>query len=203
MVVFGRGALARALATHWAHDHTVTLASREPRVPGPWLWRRIDPVTGEGVKAATAGHRTALVCIDGPVEGLLLVLRPASDLRGVLARPVGLRAPDGFEPTRWAHLLHEQVVAAGDPVWDTWARFAPSKLIPVPWARAPLRVTTATDAVDVAQGLIERLGTALAPAHASTWWDLAAEAYPMVRRVPIPPPFAGWLGLRVSPAASA
>jgi hypothetical protein len=182
-VVFGDGALARALAAERARRHATVLVTGGEPVPGPWLWRRADASTGEGVRGALKDATHVSCVADGPVHGLHLVARAEAGLAVTMVAPSGSHAP--VEPS-WNLLETGVVWGEGDALFDAWQGAAPRGWLwvpdvgPVP--TLPLvRAIAAVDAVSELRGQRWRL-----PGTPRTLRDLAGGTWPAARRLRVP-----------------
>jgi hypothetical protein len=158
LAALGGSGLARALV---AREGGVLLDALTHE--GPWLSRRVNAVTGEGLQAALANVDRLAIVLDRPTEmqGSFLVLRaivPQPAL--VLVRPTGVPPPAAFASLP-AHSSLEVGWAwgNGDPVHDTWVSRAASGA----WIEAPdpgpIPVIPMADAVTVVLSLFERTAT--------------------------------------------
>ena len=115
LAVLGGSPLARRLA------RDAILLDRVVQ-PGPWLSRRVDPDTGEGIRAALLGVDRLVVVLDGPSEhlGLYLVLRPDETRRRVVfVTPPGIGVPAWTSAwPAWSTVSLGYAWGAGDPLFD-------------------------------------------------------------------------------------
>ncbi len=117
LAILGGSALARSLAS----EPGAALLDRVVH-PGGWLSRRVDPDTGEGIRAALLGVDRLVVLLDGAAEhlGLFVVLRPDETPRRVVivTRP-GTPAPAWTAAwPAWSTLSLGYPWGSGDPLHD-------------------------------------------------------------------------------------
>ena len=122
LAVLGAGPLGRSIAASFPCS---TLLLDEQVVPGPWLSRRIDPNTGEGIRSALAGAERLLVILERPAEwlGLYLILRAdAVSRRVVFVLPTGVSAPAWTSAwPQWSTFSLGYPWGKGDPLFDGFA----------------------------------------------------------------------------------
>lgn len=121
-VVVGSGPVARAIARRLATRGSVVLASAEP-VSGPWLWRRADPASGQGLRPLLDGAPSVHVVPEAgePVDGALLLLGRATRVVGALVHPLELPRPKAT-PAGLSTLRHGPAWGPDEPLCAAWAR---------------------------------------------------------------------------------
>ncbi len=125
-VIFGTGAIARMLAARLAARGSTTLVSPEP-ADGPFLWRRGDPASGDGVLVALRSATRVALVAEHPQDaaGLLGVLKPGMVARGAVITPLSMPAPDALtRHEHWGWLRVGTVWGPEDPWIDGWLRAA-------------------------------------------------------------------------------
>ncbi len=195
-VVFGHGALAKAIATASATRNPTVLVSNGAPIEGPWLWRRAEVATGAGIRSALRDS-THIVCVLEPAEaahGLLLVAKAETGLQSAsLAIPSGTSPVQGLDPS-WNLLETGVPWGPGDPLYDRWeaaaARGRPI-LVPNPGRIPSLPVGKAVAAL---QQLAELKGQRWRlPGTSRSLMELARAGWPNTRPLPIPTVCAPWL----------
>lgn len=192
-MVFGDGALARAVAGHRAARNPTVLVTGGDPVPGPWLWRRADVASGEGVRSALRDATHVVCAADGAAHGLHVVARPDANLAVTLVVPCGLAPP--VEP-HWNLLEVGVVWGPGDPLFDVWTSAAArGRLFVAEVGRMPIlaadRAVAAAEALGLLRGQRWRL-----PGTARTMVDLATSGWPSARQFRVPVALArAFLGL--------
>jgi len=122
-VVFGTSPLALAVTSRLAASGPTALASKAAQL-GPWLWRRCDPATAEGVHHALKGANRAVVVMDDDdeVAGLFTLLKPSSVTRGVLVLGPNTAAPKGLERLgNWSTVRIGATWGPQEPLVAAWA----------------------------------------------------------------------------------
>ncbi len=139
--MLGGGPLAAALVRHVAGP--VVWLGRTLPAPGPWLSRRIDPGSGEGVRNALRGLRGLIAVLEpgDAVHGLVVVARAEAGLPVALVGPCGGPWPEGVEGSGWARLAVGLAWGPGEPLFDRWsAGWGPVRVgDPGPVPVAPMR----------------------------------------------------------------
>lgn len=122
-LVVGLGPLARAIAAGLARHGPVVLGSPDP-IGGGWFWRRLEPSTGEGVKAAAAGMARVVVAVDDATQelhGAFLGLRKVHVGQAVVVHPIDAEAPAGAnEVPAWGRLAVGGWWGPHEPLWAAW-----------------------------------------------------------------------------------
>ena len=159
-VVFGSSPLAAAVARRLARDGATTLAG-PTELLGPWLWRRCDPGSAEGVNHALKGVDRVVVVLDDAASaaGLFTVLRPGTASRGVAVLPPGGWRPDGLDRfTHWGSLRVGATWGEDELLVAAWARrVAAGRALWVP-DLGEVRVTAAVDAANAVAALLHEPG---------------------------------------------
>jgi hypothetical protein len=157
-VVVGSGPLARTLARSLASIRSNVTFASEAVAEGPFLWRRANPVTGEGVVAALHDADRAYVVLEraAPAHGVFAAIERLAIPRGIAVVPFGsgkipaLAGRDG-----WSYLEVGPCWGAEEPLLAAWSStiargghlrwFDPGPVFPVPMPEAVQAVHAALE----------------------------------------------------------
>lgn len=158
-VVVGFGPLATSVARALGQAGRPTvLGSPKPR-SGPFLWRRVDAETGEGMRGLAKEVRRLFVVQDGPPRsawGVAVGLADAPLTARVYAVPLDQEVPDGLTPpSAWSGVAFGTLWGPDEPLVARWSDAIaegrhvlladPGPMFPVPMADASAAVIAAAD----------------------------------------------------------